>query len=144
MPTPHPWRTLRELPEITLLWHDGGKRGYYSHHRQTISLRRGMTQAQRRTTLRHELQHHFNGRALRALIAREEIACEEGAARDLIDIRKLGETLAWTQNLHDVAEDLWVDEELVCVRLRHLHPAERAYLRERLANLSDPGGTVGT
>lgn len=131
----HPWRTLRELPEITLLWHDGGRRGYYNFTHQTISLRRGMTQAQRRSTLQHELHHHYRGRYLKALLEREELACELAAARDLIEIRKLGEAMAWASGVEEVAAELWVDSSLVRVRLAHLHPAERAYLRNRLEHL---------
>lgn len=133
----HPWRDLRALPEITLLWHDGGRRGYYNFTRQEISLRRGMTQAQRRSTLQHELHHHYRGRYLRAILDREELACELAAARDLIDVRKLGEALAWSQDARIVAHELWVDVDLVRVRMDHLHPAERAYLRERLSHLDD-------
>jgi hypothetical protein len=135
MPHSHPWRALRALPEITLQWHDGGDAGWYDFETQTISLRRGMTQAERRSTLRHELEHHFRGPFLEMFIAREEEACEYAAARDLIDIRKLGEALAWTQDLDEVAEELWVDAELVLIRTRRLHAAERAYLRKRLNHL---------
>ena len=134
---PNPWRRLRDLPQITLLWHDGGAKGYYDFDRQAISLRRGMTQAERRSTLRHELQHHYHGRFLKSLLAKEEAACELAAARDLIDIRKLGEALAWSQNLDDVASELWVDPELVEIRCARLHPSERAYLTARLAHLGE-------
>lgn len=137
MPTPHPWRLLRHLPEITLEWHDGGEAGWYDFATQTISLRRGMCQAERRSTLRHELEHHFRGPALEHLIEREEVACEKAAARDLIGLAPLGEALAWTQDVDEVADELWVDPELVLTRCRHLHPAERAYLRDRLAHLHD-------
>lgn len=133
----HPWRDLRALPEITLLWHDGGKRGYYNFNTQTISLRRGMTQAQRRSTLQHELHHHYRGRYLRSILQREEQACELAAARDLIDVRKLGEALAWSTDARVVAEELWVDIDLLRIRMAHLHPSERAYLRERLAHQQD-------
>lgn len=125
------------MPEITLLWHDGGAKGYYDFRDQTISLRRGMTQAERRSTLRHELEHHYRGRFLQTLLVREELACEKAAARDLIDIRKLAEALAWSQDLEVVADELWVDPELVEIRTTYLHPAERMFLRQRLAHLHD-------
>lgn len=137
MSIPHPWRRLRRNPEITLAWHDGGVAGWYDFDTQTISLRRGMSQAGRRSTLRHELEHHFRGWFTEAELEREELACELAAARDLIDIRKLGEALAWSSDLFDVADELWVDPELIEVRCQHLHPAERAYLRQRLAHLND-------
>lgn len=133
----HPWRRLRNLPQITLTWHDGGDAGWYEFDTQTISLRRGMTQAERRSTLRHELEHHARGSFTEAEMEREEAACELAAARDLIDIRKLGEAMAWATSRAEVADELWVDEALVSVRLDHLHPAERAYLRHRLAHLAN-------
>lgn len=137
MTDPNPWHRLRDLPEIDLLWHDGGPRGLYDFENQTISLRRGMTVAQRRSTLRHELEHHYRGPFLEAVLAHEEKDCEEAAARDLIDIRKLGEVLAYTRDRDTVADELWVDPELVEVRVAHLHPSERAYLKQRLAFLDD-------
>lgn len=140
MSLPHPWRMLRRRPEITLEWHDGGVAGWYHFGTQTISLRRGMSQAERRSTLRHELQHHFNGPVLESLLVKEEIACELAAARDLICIRKLGEALAWTQDRDQVADELWVDPGLLEVRVAHLHRAERAYLRQRLAHLEMEDG----
>jgi len=68
---------------------------------------------------------------------REEIAVEREAARRLIDIRKLGEAMAWSSDPVTVAEELWVDELMLKARLEGLHPAERAYLRDRLAHLRD-------
>lgn len=134
--TPHPWRLLRSLPEITLAWHEGGDRGWYDPKTKTLSLRIGLDQAERRSTLRHELEHHFRGvRGLDDFLEREEAACELAAARYLIDIRKLGEAMAWARCLEELADELWVDEDLVQVRLEHLHPAERAYLRDRLEHL---------
>lgn len=137
MHIPHPWRRLRRSPEITLEWHDGGDAGWYDFDTQTISLRRGMSQADRRSTLRHELEHHARGWFTEAELEREELACELAAARDLIDLRKLGEALAWSQDARIVAQELWVDVDLVRVRMEHLHPAEAAYLRQRLAHLED-------
>lgn len=134
----HPWRRLCHSPEITLEWHEGGEAGWYDFDTQTISLRRGMTQAERRCTLRHELEHHVRGTFTEAELEREEHACELAAARDLIGICELGEALAWSSGPHEAAEELWVDEGLLEIRLAHLHPAERAYLRQRLAELADP------
>lgn len=140
MSLPHPWRRLRHTPEITLAWHDEGDAGWYDFDTQTISLRRDLDQAERRSTLRHELEHHARGTFTEADLEREEAACELAAARDLIDVRRLGEAMAWSDSLRDVAEELWVDEALVALRIERLHPSERAYLRRRLAHL-DPDGS---
>lgn len=133
--TPHPWRMLRELPEITLTWHESGPAGEFFHEAMTLSIRHGLTQAQRRSVVRHELEHYARGPVWEAWREREELACEVASARYLIDIRKLGEAMAWAHGIEEVADELWVDEDLVRVRLDHLHPAERAYLRERLEHL---------
>lgn len=137
MSLPHPWRRLRHTPEITLVWHDGGDAGWYDFETKTISLRRDLDQAERRSTLRHELEHHVRGAFTEADLEREEVACELAAARDLICVRKLGEALAWATSIAEVAEELWVDEALVHLRMERLHPAERAYLRKRLAHMDD-------
>lgn len=132
MPLGNLWRRLRALPHIELIWHNEGPRGWYDFDHQTISLRRGMTQAERRSTLRHELEHHYRGQYLEELLEREELACEIAAARDLIRIEALGEVLAWTDCRFEAADELWVDVDLFHVRLAHLHPSERAYLLSRL------------
>jgi hypothetical protein len=61
------------------------------------------------------------------------------ACRRLIGIRDLGEALAWAHDVDEAADELWVDVDTLRARLDHLHPAERAYLRRRLA---DPDETV--
>ena len=47
-------------------------------------------------------------------------------------MRDLGEALAESDLLGHVAETLHVDPDMLTVRLAHLHPAERAYLKRRL------------
>ena len=67
--------------------------------------------------------------------SREEEAVNALAARKLIEIRELGEALAWSLDPHEVADELWVDVPTLEARLRHLHPSEVHYLRRRLAAL---------
>jgi hypothetical protein len=52
-----PWRHLGHLEGVTLAWHDGGHMGETDFEAGTISLRRGLTAAERRTVLAHELAH---------------------------------------------------------------------------------------
>ncbi len=68
----HPWRLLRSLTHVTLVWHDGGPMGTTTFATNTISLRRGMTQAQRRCTVMHELVHVDRGPVGAGLVGREE------------------------------------------------------------------------
>ncbi len=134
----HPWRLLRSLTHVTLVWHDGGPMGTTTFATNTISLRRGMTQAQRRCTILHELIHVDRGPVTVGLVAREEQRVRRETARLLLpDIKVVGESLAWAQTLEEAADDLWVDVGVLTTRLRNLHPAERGYLVDRLAEQED-------
>lgn len=133
MSTPHPWRVLGSLTHIDLVWHDGGDMGETDHEAGTISLRRGMTWAQRRSTLIHECLHVLRGPSLDTLEDREELRVEKESARWLLpDVRVIGEALAWAHSRAEAADELHVDERTLAIRLRYLHPAERSYLRERM------------
>lgn len=132
---PHPWRVLRSLTHITLVWHDGGHMGETDHEAGTISLRRGMTWAERRSTVIHECLHVLRGPTLDTLEDREELRVEKESARWLLpDIKVVGEALAWAHSREEAADELGVDERTLAIRLRYLHPAERGYLHERLEN----------
>lgn len=132
----HPWRQLRHLAEWTLLWGalPDGVLGLTCWRSRTITLIPGLSQAQRRSVLAHELQHATSGPAHPdpVLVARDELWADKESARKLISIRDLGEAMAWSTDLHEIADELWVDTATVRCRLQHLHPAERAYLRRRL------------
>lgn len=100
----------------------------------TITIDPRCPAASQRCTLEHERIHIERGPAPddEVLTAREELAVEKAVARRLIDVRELGEALAESDNLGHVAELLRVDPDTLTVRLKHLHPAERAYLKQRL------------
>lgn len=134
----HPWRRLRELAHIRLLWHDDGPAGVTDFEESTISLRRGLNQAERRSTVMHECLHVERGPVPLGLADREELRVEKEAARLLLpDIKVVGEALAWARDLAEAADELWVDEQLLRVRLQHLHPAERGWLKARLEESDD-------
>lgn len=100
---------------------------------RTITLDPRQTQAERRCTIAHEVEHVHRGPVVddpRA-IAREESAVEQAVARRLIPLPRLADALAWSLDPHEVAEALWVDVDTVLVRVEHLHPSERAVLRRR-------------
>lgn len=136
-----PWRHLRKLTHLDLLWTDDEKiledaAGWYYAELDTIVLDSRLTQVERRSVLCHELAH-----ALRrdepcghpALDAVQELRADQWAARKLIDLHALGEALAWASSLGEAADELWVTRDLLDVRLAHLHPSERGYLKSRLA-----------
>ncbi len=130
---PHPWRVLRSLEHIDLRWHDGGHMGETDHDAGTISLRRGMTWAERRSTVLHECLHVMRGPVPDTFEEREELRVEKEAARWLLpDVRLMGDALAWAHCRAEAADELGVDERTLAIRLRYLHPAERGYLKGRL------------
>lgn len=136
MSIPHPWRRLRELAHVTLLWHDGGPMGRTNFRTQTISLRRGLNWAERRCTVQHELLHIERGPVPMTLAGREEERVRRETARRMLPcVKRIGEALAWAYDEHEAADELCVDVHVLRYRMRHLHPAERGYLRRRLDGL---------
>lgn len=145
----HPWRELRKLEDWTLehaVLADG-HRADICWPSRTITLSRDLTQAERRSSLTHELIHVERGPYPGFLAAREEAeVCNEAAFR-LIDIDDLGEALVWSDHPPTVAELLWVDVPTLLCRLRMIHHgAERGYIGRRLADggrTYDLNGFVG-
>lgn len=127
----HPWRRLRDLADWLIAWAHlpGDLVGLTHYEARVIILDRRLTQAERRSTLAHELEHVRRGPmpADPVLAAREEEAVNRAAARCMVDIVHLGDALAWTVDLDEAAEELWVDRPTLEARLRSLHPSERAY-----------------
>jgi hypothetical protein len=137
----HPWRRFAELRHVRLLWHDGGEAGVTDFVDATVSLRRGMTQAERRTTVLHECLHVERGPVPVTLAEREELRVEKLTARLLLpDLEVVAAALAWTRDLYEAADELWVDEQALRVRLEHLDPREHAWLAARLDPVRSASG----
>lgn len=137
----HPWRQFRNLSHVKLRWATlpDGILGLTDFDRNEVILDpvQNRTSADRRCTITHEMHHLIRGPVPRHLTEREEREIDKQAARLLLpDIKRIGEALAWAHDLTEAAEELWVDEDTLKIRLQHLHPAERGYLRGRL---HDPG-----
>lgn len=128
----HPWRALRKLAHIDLIWTrldvdvlalTDGRRRIWMDPRQS--------QAQRRSTIAHELAHielgHVDG-----CTGREERQARVLAATRLIRLEHLAEALKWTRNVHELAEELWVDVETLTDRIENLTADEVAWLRVEL------------
>jgi hypothetical protein len=129
----HPWRRLAAHTHVRLLWHDGGDPGVTDFVDATVSLRRGMTQAQRRTTVLHECLHVERGPVPVTLAGREELRVEKETSRLLLpDLEAVATVLEWAHDLHEAAAELWVDEQALRVRLEHLTASERRWLADRL------------
>lgn len=129
---PHPWRRLKELAHITLVWHDHGPMGTCKHSTQTVSLRRDLSQAERRATLLHELEHLEHGPAVVGYVDQDEKATRERAARWLIPLDNLAAAMVWAVDDHELAEELWVDLGTVRTRLSTLTADETNVLNARL------------
>lgn len=132
-----PWRALHTLVDWTLIWGApaSGARAETHWPTQTILIRPGLLQRERRSVLAHELEHVDRGPFPRWATGREEDVVEALAAGRLIAIHDLADALAWSLDPDEVAEDLWVDIPTLMARLRHLDDAERLYLRRRLSHL---------
>lgn len=135
----HPWRRLRALAHVDLVWHDKidcDDYGVTDFEANTISIRRDLDQAGRRSTVLHECLHIERGPTIEGVLAeREELRVRREAARILLpDIRAIGEALAWARDTAEAAFELWVDEDTLLDRIDNLHPSELHYLRRRLAD----------
>lgn len=135
----HPWRALRELADVTLEFVElrPGLLGYTDHDTNTIYLAKGMRQRQRRSVLQHELGHLERGKIVVGSYDREERAVDVATAHALIDLEQLTQALLWTRNVSELADELHVSRDVVECRLKHLHPAERHYLKRRLSDPAD-------
>lgn len=123
------------MPHIDVVWTDQVPvtvRAATDGH-STIWMSRGLVQRERRSSLAHELEHVRRGRRGCLPPAVEDHVHAHAARRLLPDG---ADGLVWAQGVLDVAaEELWVDTATVRARIdvRWLHPAERAYLRRRIA-----------
>lgn len=139
MPTPtiarmwHPWRALRSLLTVDLVWTDRLPDGVLG---ATDGAKIWMTprqlQAERRCTLTHELIHIERGHIGCQLPAIEAEVCEE-AARRLIPLDDLVHAVIWGQSPDEVADELWVDLDTLMTRLNTLTDRERRALSKALA-----------
>ncbi|SHX93417.1 Uncharacterised protein [Mycobacteroides abscessus subsp. bolletii] len=134
----HPWRTLAtRYPHIAVSCDHVLPRGVAGLWQgQTIWLCKTLTQAERRSTLTHELIHVDRGLAPVVHSAREERLVDVLAARRLISLPDLLHGLQWTSDDYELAEELWTDVHTVRVRRQNLTPTERAWLADRV---EDPG-----
>lgn len=96
--------------------------------RKVITLDVRLTQAQRRCTLAHEIEHVGGGHVGPQPPAVER-AVERAAARKLIELSDLADALHWTSDAHELAEVLWVDASVLSARLDALTNGERAAIQ---------------
>lgn len=98
--------------------------------RKVVLIERGHEWAERRCSLAHAVAHiDLEHQALSTLTRWQEAAADRLAARRLIRIRHLVDAWIWSETFAEAAHELDVAPHFLEVRLRHLHPAERHFLR---------------
>lgn len=140
-----PWSDLASRPHLTyvttrLPLADA----WYLPDVPGIAMDDRLTRTERRCVLAHELAHidlghHHqpagNGPGTSRMARRNERDADMLAARRLICIYRLAAALAEERHCRwHVAELLDVTEQLLQVRLEHLHPSERALLKRVLTD----------
>lgn len=140
-----PWHEFGTFTDWALQWArlPADLLGVTDFRTRTVTLDDRLLQAERRCTVAHELEHIRRGPMPMdpVLAAREEAAIDKAVARRLIGIGDLSEALAWATSSAEAAQELWVDEDTLAARLRHLRPAEVDYLQRRLE--CEPSGEAG-
>lgn len=130
----HPWRDARDREHLNITFERlaDGRRGCLRGDRITINT--GDDQAQRRSTLAHELVHDER-RVFpvdRVLRAREELTVERIAARRLIQLEALVDALLWARDARETAAELWVDLPMLVAFIRSLTVTERTWINEQM------------
>lgn len=128
----HPWRELREMTHIDVQWVDLPDGHLALSDEDTIWMERRQRQAQRRSTLAHELEHRRLGH-VGCQPASVEAAVEEAAARRLIPLVALAEAVVWSMSHEELSLELWVDLGMVHTRLRTLSASEQTYIEDVIA-----------
>lgn len=125
----HPWRKLRQLRSVRLHWQVMQGTLGETNGIDLVWMHPHQGQAQRRSTLAHELAHidldHTAG-----CNGPDERAAELLAARWLITLPALIDALRWAVSVEEAADELWVDPATVRVRLLRLTVEEHQSITE--------------
>lgn len=125
----HPWRELREKPEIGVSF-DHLPEGIAAFtDGQHVWMTKGMQQTERRCVITHELVHISMGHD-RCQTTAAEIVVRVETARKLISLTALAAALRWSRHPSEIADELWVTEEVLTDRLDYLTTAELSVLNQ--------------
>lgn len=137
-----PWEDLAARPHLTYVkTRLPVADAWYLPDVPGIAIDDRLTRIESRCVLAHELAHidlgHHHqvagtGRGTGRIARRNESEADQLAARRLVNLHELVRRLLGASCRWEVADSLDVTEHLLTVRLEHLHPAERAYLKQRL------------
>jgi hypothetical protein len=131
----NPWRVLRdEFPDwdARFVPLPEGQHGATDHRHRIIWISDKLDRGGRRATLSHELQHVRQGHDGPCTRGHEE-QIEETSARALLPIADLLRVLPWAASLQEAADELDVDTGSLHIRIKRLHPAERAAIKRAFA-----------
>jgi Zn-dependent peptidase ImmA (M78 family) len=130
----HPWRELDRVGVDVAFTKLGDLAGCWDPDQELIWLDTQLTQAQRRSTLAHELIH-AEGRHEPCCTdwheRKQERAVECKAARRLIHLDDLMDALAWCLSLDEIAEELHVDRPTLDIRIEMLDAEDQALIHLR-------------
>ncbi|MEL4153917.1 ImmA/IrrE family metallo-endopeptidase [Corynebacterium bovis] len=129
--------------DITLTHHTTGPKGWYHPTTRTISTRRGLSNAQYRSTLAHEIAHAIRGDNPTThgwFNHHQETRADQWAAKFLITPSDFTAACAWARGrINAIAEELDVTQHLVAVYPRYIHPT---HLNGTLTGLSTSNYTL--
>lgn len=133
----NPWEKLvTHHPHVRVEYQTlpGNQCGKTNGH--TIILDKNLSQAQRRSTLMHELIHLERG--IFTCNHKEEHIVDKISAVRLIELDNLVEALLWTGGkvTQEAADELWVDYYTLEKRIENLTSKELEYLVESLKNIT--------
>ena len=108
---------LAEALNVTLQRHDGGKKGYWHPPSRSITTRRGLSIAEYKSTLAHEIAHAFHGDTPTGDIysTRQELRADKWAANLLINPDEAKTVLYCYPHIEPAAYELEVTKHLLRV-----------------------------
>jgi hypothetical protein len=134
-------RLLLSMPWLSVVRASMTQQARYYPEHQAILVRHGLRGPRYTSTVTHEALHAQRGDAPCASPvseAQQEERTNRDAARLLIEIHDLGEIAAqYPDDAHRIADELGVDYDTLACRMKHLHPAERGYLKRRLEHTEE-------
>lgn len=131
----HPWRRFRDhWGHVGLEWRqlDGDFQALTDGRR--VLMDPDLLQVERRCAIAHETVHLERGEHCAQDYAAERRADRVAAGR-LVGIDALMQALIWSDDLQEVADELWVTPEIARARIDIMRPAELTIVAELIADL---------
>lgn len=139
-----PWQMLGEMPDIELVWTTDddllrGDDAWWDPDSRQIFMDLRLKQVVKRCALAHELAHVVREDASCGIAVhddRMEIAADRLASRWLLpDLNAIAHAFVTAESNGHAAEMLWVTLPILEARYAAMHPAERHYIRRKVAEV---------